>query len=111
MSKNKSYLFLGTLGDIVDLIKSLPPAPTQEFLQDWKEFIIEESIGYTLAREFYNILTKLRVRFVLILRKRGHQDLKEKIIGIFAILIPKASKIVIWTNMEIQRKKVQMNRT
>ena len=51
MSKNKSYLFFGTPGDIIDLIKSLHPAPTQVFLQEWKEFIIEEAIGHTLARE------------------------------------------------------------
>ncbi|MBR2733418.1 MAG: hypothetical protein IKD80_04115 [Selenomonadaceae bacterium] len=63
MSKNKSYQFLGTIGDIIDLIKSLPPTPTQKFFQTWKEFIIEKAVGHTTAREFYHILTKLRVRF------------------------------------------------
>ena len=42
MSKKKKYQFLGTLGDIVELIKSLPPAPTQAFLQEWAEFVIEK---------------------------------------------------------------------
>ena len=63
MSKNKKYQFIGTIGDIIDLIKSLPPAPTQAFLQDWKEFVIEKAIESTNSKEFYHILTKLRVRF------------------------------------------------
>ena len=51
------------IGDIVDLIRSLPIFPTQFFLRDWIEFVIEEAIGHTTAREFYHKLTKLRVRF------------------------------------------------
>ena len=54
---------MGTLGDLVDLIHRLPPAPTQAWMQDWKEFIIEEAIGHTDSREFYHIKTKLRARF------------------------------------------------
>ena len=63
MSKNKKYQFTGTVGDIVDLIRSLPIVPTQFFLRDWIKFVIEEAIGHTTAREFYHKLTKLRVRF------------------------------------------------
>ena len=63
MSKNKKYLFTGTMGDLVDLIKKLPPYPTLKWLEEWHEFVIEEAIGHTAAREFYHILTKLRVRF------------------------------------------------
>lgn len=63
MSKNKKYLFFGTLWDIIDLIRSLPPTPDKGFLKEWNEFLIEEAAGRTLAREFYHILTKLRVRF------------------------------------------------
>ena len=62
MSKKKQYQFFGTLGDIIDLIKNLPPAPTQAFLQDWKEFIIK-SLKELDHREFYHEKTKLRVRF------------------------------------------------
>ena len=65
MSKKKKYQFLGTLGDIVELIKSLPPAPTQAFLQEWAEFVIEKNPFYFLHREFYHKLTKLRARFDL----------------------------------------------
>lgn len=63
MSKNKKYQFTGTVGDIVDLIRSLPIFPTQFFLRYWIEFVIEEAMGHTTAREFYHALTKLRVRF------------------------------------------------
>ena len=63
MSKNKKYQFTGTVGDIVDLIRSLPIFPTQFFLRDRIEFVIEEAIGHITAREFYHKLTKLRVRF------------------------------------------------
>ena len=41
MSKKKAYQFIGTIGDIIDLIKSLPPTPTQAFLEEWNEFIIK----------------------------------------------------------------------
>lgn len=44
------------------MIKNLPPAPTQAFLQDWKEFIIK-SLKELDHREFYHEKTKLRVRF------------------------------------------------
>lgn len=63
MSKKKRYQFFGTAGDIIDLIKSLPPAPTQEFLQDWKEFISEKVTKILPHREFYHKRTELRVRF------------------------------------------------
>ena len=63
MGKNNAYNFFGTLDDILELIKKLPPLPTPEWLKDWQEFVIEEAIGHTAAREFYHILTKLRVRF------------------------------------------------
>lgn len=63
MSKNKKYQFTGTVGDIVDFIRSLPIFPTQFFLRDWIEFVVKEAIGHTTAREFYHALTKLRVRF------------------------------------------------
>ena len=63
MSKNKKYQVTGTVGDIVDLIRSLPIFPTQFFLRDWIEFVIEKAIGHTTSREFYHKITKLRVRF------------------------------------------------
>lgn len=63
MGKNNSYNFFGTLEDIVELIRKLPPVPIIEWLKDWNEFIIEEAIGHTDAKEFYHKLTKLRVRF------------------------------------------------
>lgn len=63
MSKNKKYQFTGTVGDIIDLIKSLPPAPTQVFLETWYEFVVEKNPVYYLHREFYHKITKLSVRF------------------------------------------------
>ena len=63
MSKKKSYEFFGTIGDIIDLIKSLPPAPTQVFLEAWYEFVIEKNPFYHLHREFYHKITKLRACF------------------------------------------------
>ena len=65
MSKKKSYEFFGTIGDIIELIKSLPPAPTQIFLQEWYEFVVEKNPVYYLHREFYHKITKLRARFDL----------------------------------------------
>ena len=66
MSKKKKYQFSGTLDDIIDLIKSLPPTPTQDFLQEWNEFIIKTGKVVILDhREFYHKVTKLRVRFDL----------------------------------------------
>ena len=62
MSKKKKYQFFGTIGDIIELIKSLPPAPTQAFLQEWKEFIIKSAQKLN-HREFYHNITKLRARF------------------------------------------------
>ena len=63
MGKKDAYEFFGTMDDILELIKKLPPAPTQAWLQDWKEFIIEKAIGRTDKKEFYHEKTKLRVRF------------------------------------------------
>lgn len=76
MSKNKSYQFFGTLGDIIDLIKKLPPTPNQVFFQTWKEFIIEKAVGRTTAREFYHLITKLRIRFDP--AKKGAPDFEGK---------------------------------
>lgn len=74
MIKKKAYEFFGTMDDIIDLIKNLPPAPTQAWLQDWKEFIIEKAIGHTDKREFYHEKTKLRACFDL--KKEGAPALK-----------------------------------
>lgn len=63
MSKKKKYQFSGTLEDIVDLIRSLPPAPTQAFLQEWKEFTSEKITKVLPHMEFYHAKTKLRARF------------------------------------------------
>ena len=63
MSKKKAYQFIGTIGDIIDLIKSLPPTPTQAFLEEWNEFIIKNVTKKILPREFYHKITKLRARF------------------------------------------------
>ena len=63
MSKKKAYQFWGTKGDIIDLIKSLPPEPNQEFLKDWNEFISEHAPVNLPHREFYHKRTQLRVRF------------------------------------------------
>ena len=63
MSKRKQYQFFGTLGDIIDIIRSLPPTPSQIFLETWYEFVIEKNPFYHLHREFYHKLTKLRARF------------------------------------------------
>lgn len=63
MSKKTAYQFFGTVGDIIDLIKSLPPTPNQGFLKEWNEFIIKNVGERILPREFYHKLTKLRVRF------------------------------------------------
>ncbi len=63
MSKKKKYQFFGTLEDIVDLIRSLPPAPTQAFLQEWNEFISAKITKVLNHREFYHIKSKLRARF------------------------------------------------
>lgn len=63
MSKKRAYQFFGTLGDIIDLIRSLPPTPNQGFLKEWNEFIIETVSDKVLPREFYHKVTNLRVRF------------------------------------------------
>lgn len=63
MSKKKNYQFLGTLGDIIDLIKKLPPFPNQAFLQEWNEFVIKNNPLYIFHREFYHKITQLRARF------------------------------------------------
>mgnify|MGYP006988857410 CR=1 FL=1 len=63
MSKKKAYEFFGTMDDILDLIKNLPPAPTQAWLQDWKEFISEKIQKKIDHHEFYHEKTKFRVRF------------------------------------------------
>ena len=63
MSKKKKYQFWGTLGDIIDIIRSLPPTPTQAFLEDWYEFVSEYNPVSFLHREFWHKMTKLRVRF------------------------------------------------
>lgn len=65
MSKKTSYLFHGTIGDIVDLINSLPEKPDAEFLKEWTEFIVEAAKGRSNSREFYHNKTKLRIRFDL----------------------------------------------
>lgn len=69
MSKKRAYEFFGTMGDIMDAIKNLPPAPTQAWMQDWKEFISEKITQQLPHREFYHKKTKLRVRFDL--KKEG----------------------------------------
>ena len=43
---------MGTLDDILDLIKKLPPYPTLKWLEEWQEFVIEKAIGRTAAGEF-----------------------------------------------------------
>lgn len=63
MSKKVAYEFFGTMGDIMDVIKNLPPAPTQAWMQDWKEFISEKVQKQIDHREFYHKITQLRVRF------------------------------------------------
>lgn len=76
MSKKKRYDFFGTPGDIVNLIKSLPPTPNQAFLQEWHECVTENNSVYFLHREFYHKLTKLRARFDL--RQEGKQGFEAK---------------------------------
>lgn len=63
MSKGKSYAFSGTRGDIIELIRTLPPKPDAEFLKEWTEVVVEKAKGRTASREFYHKKTKLRVRF------------------------------------------------
>ena len=63
MSKGRCYIFNGTIGDIIELINSLPPKPNAEFLKEWTEVVIEAAQGRTTSREFYHKKTKLRIRF------------------------------------------------
>ena len=65
MSKGRCYIFNGTIGDIIELINSLPPKPNAEFLKEWTEVVIEAAQGRTTSREFYHKKTKLRIRFDL----------------------------------------------
>ena len=63
MSKKDAYEFLGTLDNIRELIKKLPPVPNEEWLKEWNEFIPKNLKKQIDHREFYHKKTKLRARF------------------------------------------------
>lgn len=61
MSKKKQYKFFGTMGDIIDLIRSLPPTPNQGFLKEWNEFVIKTVGEKVLPRELRRQSCKKRL--------------------------------------------------
>lgn len=63
MSKGKSYAFSGTRGDIIELIRTLPPKPDAEFLKEWDDVTHPNAKDRTTDRDYVHKRTGLRIRF------------------------------------------------